>query len=74
MKTNEKQTRETVIRHLKAPQSLTIGQVANFGLELSKNADGTVNLQVIDENCDKAFEILTRIQTKVEENAKLPTE
>jgi hypothetical protein len=58
--------RETVISHLAAPKSITSYQVTGLALELSRKADNTIDLEVFEANCHRAFEVLLQIQAKIE--------
>lgn len=58
--------KETIIKHISTGKSMTSYQVTGLALELSRKSDGTIDLGVFERNCDLAFEILNRIQVKLE--------
>ena len=65
MKTDQKQTRKTVIEHIASPKTITAYQVTELALELSKTAHGTIERSIFKENCELAFETLCEIQAKL---------
>ena len=73
-KNQTKQARKTIIEHLKSPERLTTYQITTLALELSRKPDGAIDTNCFEQNCDAAFEILTKLKSKLEQNANLSTE
>lgn len=60
--------RKTTISHEKSKRGtpVSVYQIFTAALELSKKSDGTVDLDHFSLNCDHAFDVLTRLQIKLD--------